>query len=63
MASNRDEQRERVDILPAGSLEFYRYLEQDELLLAEISETEESRKAHLMLASHYHELALRAAGG
>ena len=60
MASNWEEQGGRVDDLPPGSVEYYRYLEQDERVLAAISETEEARLAHLRFANHYHELAIRA---
>ena len=62
MASGRREHLECVGDLPPGSMEYYRYLEQDERLLAAISDTEEARIAHLRFANHYHELAVRAAG-
>lgn len=49
---------------PANS-EYYRYLEQDERVLAALATSEEAKRAHLQFADQYRELARTAelAGG
>lgn len=59
MASDSNSCGGRVDDLPPASVEYYRYLEQDERILAAICTTEEGRAAHLRFAEHYHDLATR----
>lgn len=39
------------------SVEYYRYLEQDERVLAALAKSEEAKRAHLQFADQYRELA------
>lgn len=48
-----------MDHVSTNSVELYRYLEQDERVLAAIAKSDEARSAHLLIANQYHELALR----
>jgi hypothetical protein len=50
-----------MDQSTTAEVHFYRYLEQDERLLAAIAKSEEARDAHLLMAAQYRELAERAA--
>lgn len=50
-----------MDHVSTNSVELYRYLEQDERVLAAIASSDEARDAHLLMADQYRELALRAA--
>lgn len=50
-----------MDHVSTNSVELYRYLEQDERVLAAIARSDEARDAHLLIADQYRELALRAA--
>lgn len=46
--------------MPAGPVDLYHYLEQDERALASMARSEEARLAHLAIAKQYRELAVAA---
>lgn len=50
-----------MDQIPNKSVEYYRYLEQDERFLAALAPNEEAKQAPLQFAHQYRELA-RTAG-